>query len=38
MRQVIEQFFETIEANVGYAVFAVTASLAVTGCFRFFYE
>jgi hypothetical protein len=37
MRRTIERFFEAAESNVGYAVFAVVASLAITGCLRFFW-
>jgi hypothetical protein len=38
MRRMIEQLFEAVEANAGYAVFSVTVSLAMTGCLRFFWE
>jgi hypothetical protein len=38
MRTIIEQLFEAVEANVGCAVFSITASLALTGCLRFFWE
>ena len=38
MRRAIEHFFEAIEANVSYAVVAVVASLAVTGCLRLLWE
>jgi hypothetical protein len=31
----IVQFFEAVEANAGYAVFAAVTSLAMTGCLRF---
>jgi hypothetical protein len=35
MRRTIEHLFELVEANTPYAVFAVTASFAITGCLRF---
>lgn len=38
MRRTIEHLFELIEANTGYAVCAVVASLAITGCLRFIWE
>jgi hypothetical protein len=38
MRQKIEHFFETIEANASCAVIAVVASLAITGGLRFLWE
>jgi hypothetical protein len=38
MRTIIEQLFEAVEANAGRAVFSITASLALTGCLRFFWE
>jgi hypothetical protein len=38
MRRTIERLFEAIEANAGCAVVAVTASLAMTGCLRLFWE
>jgi hypothetical protein len=38
MRRTIEHLFELVEANTGYAVFAVTASFAITGCLRFIWE
>jgi hypothetical protein len=34
----IERFFQRVEAEAGYAVVAVTLSLAITGCLRFFWE
>jgi hypothetical protein len=37
MRRTIERIFEAVESNVGYALFAVVASLAITGCLRFFW-
>jgi hypothetical protein len=38
MRTIIEQLFEAVEASAGRAVFSITASLALTGCLRFFWE
>lgn len=38
MRSKIEYLFELVEANTSNAVFAVTASLAITGCLRFIWE
>jgi hypothetical protein len=38
MRQSIEYLFEAVESNVPRAVFAVVASLAMTGCLRFLWE
>ncbi|MDB5606020.1 MAG: hypothetical protein JWP25_2920 [Bradyrhizobium sp.] len=38
MRRTIEHLFEAVEANAARAVFAVVASLAMTGCLRFFWE
>jgi hypothetical protein len=38
MRHMIEQLFELVEANSGYAVVAVTLSFAMTGCLRLFWE
>jgi hypothetical protein len=38
MRRTIEYLFEVVEANTGYAVFAVAASFAMTGCLRFLWE
>ncbi len=38
MRRAIEHVFEMVEANAGYAVFAVMASFAMTGCLRFLWE
>jgi hypothetical protein len=38
MRRTIEHLFEAIEANTGYAVFAVAASFALTGCWRLLWE
>lgn len=38
MRYTIEYLFELVEANTPYAVFAVTASFAITGCLRFIWE
>jgi hypothetical protein len=38
MRRTIEHLFEVVEANTGYAVFAVAASFAMTGCLRFLWE
>jgi hypothetical protein len=37
MRSTIERIFEVVESNVGTALFAVVASLAITGCLRFFW-
>ena len=38
MRRAIEHIFEVIESNTGYAVFAVAASFAMTGCLRMLWE
>jgi len=38
MRQTIEHLFHAIESNAGYAVIAVVASLAMTGCLRWLWE
>jgi hypothetical protein len=38
MRRTIEYIFEAIESNASSAVFAVVASLAMTGCLRFLWE
>ena len=38
MRPMIEHLFERVEANTGYAVFALTTSFAITGCLRFIWE
>jgi hypothetical protein len=38
MLRTIEHLFELVEANTGYAVCAVVASLAITGCLRFIWE
>jgi hypothetical protein len=38
MRHTIETLFELVEANAACAVFAVTASFAITGCLRFIWE
>jgi hypothetical protein len=38
MRQTIEYMFKAVESNVPRAVFAVVASLAMTGCLRFIWE
>ena len=38
MRQAIEYLFEIVEANAPCAVFALTASFAITGCLRFIWE
>jgi hypothetical protein len=38
MRRVIEQVFETIEANVGHALFAIVGSFALTGVLRLLWE
>jgi hypothetical protein len=38
MRRTIEILFELVETNVPCAVFAVTASFAITGCLRFIWE
>jgi len=38
MRRTMECLFEVVEANAGYAVFAVVTSLAMTGCLRFLWE
>lgn len=38
MRRTIEHFFELVEANIGAAVVAMVASLAMTGCLHFFWE
>ena len=37
MRRTIERVFEAVESNVGYALFAVMASLAITGCLHLFW-
>jgi len=38
MRHTIERLFEAIETNTSYALFAVVASLAMTGCLRLLWE
>jgi hypothetical protein len=38
MRQTIEHLFEVVEANTGYAVFAVVVSFAMTGCLHILWE
>jgi hypothetical protein len=38
MRRTIEYLFEAVESNAGYAVFAVVASFAMTGCLRLLWE
>jgi hypothetical protein len=38
MRRTIEHLFEVIEADTAYAVVAVVASFAMTGCLRFLWE
>jgi hypothetical protein len=38
MRHMIEHVFEVIESNVGHAIFASVASLAMTGCLRLLWE
>jgi hypothetical protein len=38
MRRAIEHHFEVVETNTGYAVFAVLASFAMTGCLRLLWE
>jgi hypothetical protein len=38
MRPIIERLFGAIESNVGCAVVAVVASLAITGCLRWLWE
>jgi hypothetical protein len=38
MRSTIEHLFEIVEANTPCAVFALTASFAITGCLRFIWE
>jgi hypothetical protein len=38
MRRTIEHLFEAIETDAAYAVFAVVASFAMTGCLRFLWE
>jgi hypothetical protein len=38
MRRFIEQLFETIEANVGHALFAIVGSFALTGVLRLLWE
>ncbi len=38
MRRTIEHLFEALEANIGAAVVALVASLAMTGCLHFFWE
>jgi hypothetical protein len=38
MRRTIEHLFELVEANTPCAVFAMTASFAITGCLRFIWE
>jgi hypothetical protein len=38
MRHLIERFFEGIESNVSYALFAVVTSFAMTGCLRLLWE
>ena len=34
----IEYFFEAVEANIGYALFAGVASFTMTGCLRLLWE
>jgi len=38
VRRTIEHLFELVEANVGAAVVAMVASLAITGCLHFFWQ
>ena len=38
MRRMIENCFEIVEANVGYALFAITVSFTLAGCFRLLLE
>lgn len=38
MLRTLEHFFEVVEANVGCAVLAVSASLAITGCLHLIWE
>jgi hypothetical protein len=38
MRRTIEHFFEVVEANVGFGVFAVVTSFAMTGCLHLIWE
>jgi len=38
MRQMIENCFETVESNVGSALFALISSFAITGCLRLLWE
>lgn len=38
MRSKIETLFELVETNTPFAVFAVTASFAITGCLHFIWE
>jgi hypothetical protein len=38
MRRTIEHLFEVVEANTGYAIFAVAASFAMTGCLHLLWE
>jgi hypothetical protein len=38
VRRTIEHLFELVEANIGAAVVATVASLAITGCLHFFWE
>jgi hypothetical protein len=38
VRRTIENLFELVEANIGAAVVAMVASLAITGCLHFLWE
>jgi hypothetical protein len=38
MLRMIEHFFETVEANIGCAVFAVLTSFVMTGCLQQIWE
>jgi hypothetical protein len=38
VRRAIENLFELVEANIGAAVVAMVASLAMTGCLHCFWD
>jgi hypothetical protein len=38
MRRMIENCFESVESNVGSALFALVLSFAITGCVRLLWE
>jgi hypothetical protein len=38
MRRTVERCFEAVESNAFNAVFAMVASLAMTGCLRLLWE